>query len=267
MTYRSCRLAGHGANVNAIAKPGQPTLFRDEAHDALVRAGVRYAHVEVPDAVGEPEYRRNEHHRPILEINTNPHLPAGGKCRDEAAAEIDPIDRHRRGLSVHVEFQPLPFRPLLKGDAVWAHAYGNRDVDADTFGQAAMGVGGRIRRRYGPLTDLDLHPVAVTEKRELTDGLKVVGSPIHGVHVRVTDVVARHGQVTTQRSCMIAAVFVRKEGKRVPMKVEGKELCEIGDNARCSGGSSRPGMEGGVDLSLVLLQDFANLLDRYPAVW
>ena len=221
---------GHGANVNAIAEPGQPAPFRDEAHDALIRAGVRDAHVEVPD-VGEPGGRRNEHHRPVLEINTDPGLPVGSKCRYAAAAKVDPIDRHARGLSVHVEFQPLPFRPRLKGDPVCAHAYGNRGVDADTFGQAAMGVGGRVRRRYRRLTDLDLHPLAVAEKRELTDGLKVVGSPIHGMHVRVTDVVARHGQVTTQRSCMVAAVFVCMEGKRDPLKVEGKELCHIGDNA------------------------------------
>src|SRR5258708_33967138 len=108
-----------------------------------------------------------------------------------------------------------------------------------------MGVGGRIRRRYRCLTDLDLHSIAVPEKRELTDGLKVVGSPIHGMYVRVADVVARHGQVATQCSRMIAAVFICIEVKRVPVNVVGKELSKIGYNAGCSGGSPRPGLEGG----------------------
>src|SRR5258708_6307132 len=264
---------GHGANVHAIAEPGQPTLFGDEAHDALVRAGMRDAHVEVPDVVGAPEVRRNEHQRPIRKINTNPGLSVGSKCHDAAAAELDPIRRHGRGLSVHVEFQPLPFRPRLKRDPVFAHAYSHRGVDADAFGQAAMGVGDRIRRRYRCLTDLDLHSIAVPEKRELTDGLKVVGSPIHGMYVRVADVVARHGQVATQCSRMIAAVFICIEGKRVPVKVEGKELRKIGYNTGCSGGPPRPGVEGGgvVDFSLVVLQTlpiyWIATLPFYERIW
>ena len=78
-----------------------------------------------------------------------PRLPACGKCNDVVAAEVDPIGRHLRRLSVHVEFKPLPFLPLLKSDPVCAHAYGNRGVDSDTLGQAAMGVGDRICRRMG----------------------------------------------------------------------------------------------------------------------
>ena len=88
-----------------------------------------------------------------------------------------------------------------------------------------MRVGDRIRRRYRRLADLDLHPIAVTQKCELTDGLKVVGSPIHRVDVRVADVVACPRQVSTQRSCVMAAEFVCMECKWDPLEVEGKELC------------------------------------------
>lgn len=94
-----------------------------------------------------------------------------------------------------------------------------------------MGVGDRIRGRYRRLTDLYFHRIAVAEQCELTNGLKVVVSPIHGLHVRVADVIARHVQVTAQRSGVIAAVFVGIEGKRGPSKVEGEELCQIGHHA------------------------------------
>src|SRR5258708_12478088 len=72
---------------------------------------------------------------------------------------------------------------------------------------------------------------------------------------------------------MIGAVFICIEGKRVPVKVEGKELSKIGYNAGCSGGPPRPGVEGGgvVDFSLVVLQTlpiyWIATLPFYERIW
>jgi hypothetical protein len=76
-----------------MLKPACPSGWsRSGSFDDSIFQFKRDPHV--PDVVGGPEVRRNEHQRPILQIHTNPGLSAGSKCHNAVACLAEKAASH-----------------------------------------------------------------------------------------------------------------------------------------------------------------------------